>query len=109
MFHLVEGLHIQTESLLRIKEMTKNNRKIRIVFMPVYKSYSDPLILHFLHYYYDMELGFTFGNYEDSPKIGWIDRLLKRIGTFLIRRDPKNSLSSATSKRIDLDTMNYVN
>jgi hypothetical protein len=77
--------------------MIKNNRKIRIVFMPVFKSYSDPLILHYLHYYFDMELGFTFGNYEDSPKIPWIDRL------------PKNSLSSATSKRIDINTMNYVN
>ena len=41
-----------------------------------------------------MELGFTFGNYEDSPKIGFVERLLKRIGTILIRRNPRNSLSN---------------
>lgn len=41
-----------------------------------------------------MELGFTFGNYEDSPKIGFVDRLLKRIGAILIRRNPRNSLSN---------------
>lgn len=54
----------------------------------MYKSYSDPLIIHYIQYFQDMELGFTFGNYEDSPKIGFVDRLLKRIGTILIRRDP---------------------
>ena len=48
--------------------------------MPIYKSYGDPLIMHYIQYFNDMELGFTFGNYEDSPKIGFVDRLLKRIG-----------------------------
>ena len=58
--------------------------------MPIYKSYADPLVLHFINYFSDLELGFTFGNYEDSPKIGFVDRLLKRIGTFLMRRFPSN-------------------
>ena len=54
--------------------------------MPVFKSYADPLLLFYLNYYTDLELGFTFGNYEDSPKIGFVERLLRRIGTFLIKR-----------------------
>ncbi len=49
--------------------MTNNNRKIRVVFMPIYKSYADPVIMHYINYLEDIELGFTFGNYEDSPKI----------------------------------------
>lgn len=91
-----------------MKDMTLN-RKTRVVFVPVYKSYSDPLIMHFINYYSDLELGFTFGNYEDSPKIGFVDRLLKRIGTILIRRDPQTSLSRSTSNQIDSNVMNYVN
>ena len=89
--------------------MTNNNRKIRVVFMPIYKSYGDPLIMHYINYFADIELGFTFGNYEDSPKIGFVDRLLKRIGTILIRRDPQTSLSRTTSDKIDPNIMNYVN
>jgi len=86
--HLLEGLHVDRRGLENIKKMTSNNRKVRVVFMPIYKSYSDPLVMHYINYFSDLELGFTFGNYEDSPKIGFVDRLLKRIGTILIRRDP---------------------
>ena len=65
--------------------------------------------MHYLNCYYDLELGFTFGNYEDSPKIGFVDRLLKRIGTILIKRDPQTSLSKKTSDPIDSNVLNYVN
>jgi len=57
-----------------------------------------------------MELGFTFGNYEDSPKVTFVTRLLKRIGVILIRRNPKNSLSNVNHEpEIDQDIVNYVN
>jgi glycerol-3-phosphate O-acyltransferase len=101
-------MHVDVKGLNRIKDMTAN-RKTRIVFMPIYKSYGDPLILHYLNFWADIELGFTFGNFEDSPKVGFVDRLLKRIGTILIRRNPKNSLSNVTRRGIDPETMNYIN
>ena len=76
----------------------------------MYKSYSDVLILHYIQFFHDMELGFTFGNYEDSPKIGFVDRLLKRIGTILIKRNPQNSLSNMyKTNMLDQDTIDYVN
>jgi len=53
--------------------------------MPIYKSYSDLVILHYLNYITDLELGFTFGMYSDTPKINFVDRLLKRIGTILVK------------------------
>lgn len=110
MNHLLDGMHVDREGLKRIQALTKDNRKTRIVFMPIYKSYSDPLIMHYIQYHQDLELGFTFGNYEDSPKIGFVDRLLKRIGTILIKRDPKNSLSNInTSTQMDRDSSGYVN
>lgn len=110
MHHLIEGLHVDRQGLQQIKRLTQDNRKMRIVFLPIYKSYSDPLILHYINYYHDLELGFTFGNYEDSPKIGFVERLLKRIGAILIRRDPMNSVSNVQSySQQDADVMNYVN
>lgn len=110
MNHLLDGMHVDREGLKRIQALTKDNRKTRIVFMPIYKSYSDPLIMHYIQYHQDLELGFTFGNYEDSPKIGFVDKLLKRIGTILIKRYPKNSLSNVnTSTQMDRDSSGYVN
>ena len=89
------------------------DRKSRVVLMPIYKSYADPLVLHFINYLSDLELGFTFGNHEDSPKIGFVDRLLKRIGTFLMRRFPSNhAVAEKGEGKLhagDIDAINYVN
>ena len=52
----------------------------------MFKSFTDILIMHFVNYQADLQLGFTFGNYEDSPKIAFVERLLKRIGCLLIKR-----------------------
>jgi len=69
-----------------------------VVLLPIYRSFTDPLILHFIHYLHDLELGFTFGNYEDSPKIMSIEAMLKRIGCFLIKRKEQQN-----------QNVNYVN
>ena len=73
----VESMHVDTKSINKIKEMVNADRKVRIVYMPVYKSYQDPLVMHYINYFTDQELGFTFGHYEDSPKIAFVDTLLK--------------------------------
>ena len=66
--------------------------------------------MHYINYFTDQELGFTFGHYEDSPKMGPVDTFLKRIGTLLIRRSPKNSLSNETiGSKLDQDVTDYVN
>jgi len=88
MNHLVEGLHVNDAQFKNIKKLIHSDRKAKIIFIPVYKSYLDPIIMHYIHHLQDIELGFTFGNYEDSPKIRFVDGFLKTTGTFLIRRDP---------------------
>ena len=64
----------------------------------MFKSFSDVLIMHYLNYFNDLELGFTFGNYEDSPKNAFVERLLKRIWCFTIKRKESHNLD-----------LNYVN
>lgn len=105
---LSEGVWVDNEGIKKIKGLMQN-KKNRIILYPVYKSYTDPLILHYIHFLKDFDLGFTFGNYEDSPKIPFVDNILKKIGTILIRRDPKTSTSRHTMKLMDPNMMNYVN
>jgi hypothetical protein len=82
-YHLFYGLHIDTESLKKVQKLAENKSN-RIVFMPVFKSFSDPILIHYLNFMFDLELGFSFGTLEDSPKINFIDKLLKKVGCFLI-------------------------
>lgn len=105
---LSEGVWIDNLGFQKLQTLLLN-KKNRIILYPVYKSYADPLILHYIHFLKDIELGFTFGNYEDSPKIPFVDNILKKIGTILIRRDPKTSTSRHTMKLMDPNLMNYVN
>lgn len=67
--------------------------------MPIFKSCVDPLILFYINYFYQIELGFSFGNYEDSPDVPIIQKIARRIGHLLIRRKDNSS---------DMST-NYVN
>ena len=60
--------------------------------MPIYKSYADPIVINMINYMNNIEYGFTFGFYEDTPRINFDNRFMKRLGGILIRRNPKNFL-----------------
>lgn len=81
---------MDTKSIEMIKKMTQQNRKTRVVIMPIYKSYIDPMVLHYINFFTDQELGFTFGHCEDSHKIKFIDAYFKTNGNLPMRRDPHN-------------------
>jgi glycerol-3-phosphate O-acyltransferase len=81
----VQFAFVDMQKLQRIKDLALN-RKTKIVFMPMWKSFQDILILHYVNYYADLEIGFTFGNFEDSPKFAFYEKLVKNIGTILIKR-----------------------
>jgi len=80
--------------------------------MPIYKSYGCPLILQYINYFLDCDIGFTFAFYEDIPKISFVLRLLKRIGALLIRRFPENLRQQeglGTLQTDEINVINYVN
>jgi hypothetical protein len=52
MSNMVESLHVDLKSIENIKSLVKD-RKTRVVFMPLYKSYGDPLIMHYVNYFTD--------------------------------------------------------
>lgn len=94
---MLEGLYVDRQGLQRVQELCKA-RKTRVIFLPMFKSFADPLVMNYINYFFNMELGFSFGNYEDSPKIHFVEALFKRIGHFLIKRREFSNLS-----------VNYVN
>jgi len=108
---LVDTMNVDTKSIEMFKKLTQENRKTRIVIMPIYKSYIDALVMHYINYFTDQELGFTFGHYEDSHQIKFIDAFLKRIGCLPMRRNPLNSLNVKRIKGglMNKDVCNYVN
>ena len=55
-----------------------------------------------------MDPCFTFGNYEEIPKIDFIIKLAKEIGVLLIRRFPQNH-SNYDLSAADMDAIKYVN
>ena len=65
--HHIEGMYVDTKALKKIHEMTITDRKTKIVFMPVYRSFADLFVLHYINYISDIEFGFTFGYYRDTP------------------------------------------
>lgn len=79
--------------------------------MPIYKSYTDMFLLTFIQFHQNLELGFTFGNYEDTPQWDYINRFIKRLGLIQIKRDPRNSVSSNNNQYTpqEQDVIDYVN
>ena len=54
--------------------------------MPQYKSFTDLFILFYMLSVYGIEIPFTVGNQEDTPRITVVDAALKRIGYINARR-----------------------
>ena len=82
----MQGMFIDEKGIANIKAMVNASKKTRIVLLPLFKSYADALIMHYLSYLKDLELGFTFGNDEDTPNSYVIQGILKRVGYILQRR-----------------------
>ena len=74
--HLAEEMHVNIDQFQKIKGLVQSDSSARVIFLPLFQSYADPLILHYIHHHQDIELGFTFGGYQDSPegKLGSYDR-----------------------------------
>ena len=44
---LVEGLHLDKSGLENIKKLSAN-RKTRVILMPMYKTYADAILMHYI-------------------------------------------------------------
>jgi len=88
----IQGLMVDTESVKMVKDLIAKNNKV--VFLPLYKSYLDFFVQMYVMATQKIKLGYTFGNYEDTPRITVIDKWLKSCGYIFSRRKPGQSLQS---------------
>lgn len=73
----IHGLHVDTNSLNKVKEMLKAGHKV--VLMPIYKSFADMFIYLYVHHHFGLPIPFIIGNSEDAPSKSF-ERFLKAIG-----------------------------
>lgn len=86
MRNAIQGLHVDMNSLKEVKSYIQAGYKV--LFLPQYKSFMDFFILTYINYTQSIESGFTFGNFEDTPKIMFLDRILRTSGYIFSRRKP---------------------
>jgi len=84
--HIFEGVYYNGGKELKDIKNLCQNRKTRVILLPLYKSYADPLVLFLIQYLNNMQLGFTVGSLEDCPKINSVKNLLHKMGHLHMKR-----------------------
>lgn len=73
-----------------VKDLISRNNKV--ILLPLYKSYLDFFVQMFVYCTQKIKLGYTFGNFEDTPRIGMVDKWLINCGYIFSRRKQGQSL-----------------
>lgn len=68
------GIFVEMNSLNNVKQLLADGK--RVVLMPLFKSFADFFILTYVSLTQGMQPGFTFGCYEDTPRIKFFDAWL---------------------------------
>lgn len=57
-----------------------------VILMPTFKSFVDQFILFYTLFNNKIQIPFTLGNLEDTPRVSFIDKILTKIGYVLTKR-----------------------
>ena len=87
--HLSEGLFVEQQGVDRIKSLLSDNQKV--VLVPQYKSFADFFILMYTLACNKIDLPFVVGNKEDTPRITYVDSLLRGCGYIRAKRSRDQS------------------
>ena len=88
--NLSSGLFVEEPGIKVIKKLMNLNE--RVVLLPQYKSFADLFILLYTFAAHNIELPLTVGNMEDTPRVRFIDMLLKGVGYIHARRSRDQSM-----------------
>lgn len=89
--HFVDNVYLDNRGLNQVKNFVQD-RKTRVVFLPMYKSFTDPLVMFYVNYFCNLEMGFSFYNNEDYPDVKFADYLYKKAGLILSKREDLQNL-----------------
>lgn len=76
-----DGLYVDQAGLNKVKNLIAKGEKV--ILMPTYKSFTDPFILIMTFLLQNMDIPFTFGSYEDTPRYQLYDTFLSKMGYIL--------------------------
>lgn len=85
-----DGLFVDQGSLDTVKGLLDKGEKV--ILMPTYKSFADSFILTMIFLLQDMDVPFTFGSYEDTPRYQLYDTFLSKMGYILNQRKKGQAL-----------------
>ena len=88
----IHGLFVDTASVDKVKQLIAANHKV--IFIPLYRTYADFFVQLYVMMTQKIKLGFTFGNFEDTPRTTFFDTLLRSSGYITSRRRVGQSLQS---------------
>jgi glycerol-3-phosphate O-acyltransferase len=80
----LEGLWVNQTGIENLKKLIKDGE--HVILIPTYKSFTDLFILQYTFLHHQIQLPFTLGNFEDTPRVYLIDKILKKMGYILIKR-----------------------
>jgi hypothetical protein len=63
---LLKGLYVEERGINRVKELMVDSKN-RLIFMPIFKSVVDNLLLLYILMAYNMEVPFVFANSDEIP------------------------------------------
>lgn len=74
--HLIRGLFVEQNSIFaNVKQQLEAGN--HVVLMPIYRSWADFFVLSYVQVLQGLEMPFTVGNSEDTPRIQLFDAWLK--------------------------------
>lgn len=88
-----EGLWVNMPSLEAVKDLIKSGD--HVVLLPTYKSFADQFVILYTLFANNMEVPFTIGNREDTPRVKAVDEVLKRIGYIIAMRTRDQSIQQS--------------
>lgn len=83
-----DGLWVSQPGIDSLKALLKDGQ--HVILIPTYKSFSDMFVLLYALIENQIQLPFTIGNLDDTPRL-LVDKLLRKIGYILMQRSRNQS------------------
>lgn len=76
--HALEGLFVDQMGIKNIKQLLDKGE--RVLLLPTYKSFTDLFFMLYILFVNKIELPFSVGTFNDTPRTKVIDQLIKQCG-----------------------------
>lgn len=83
--HLSTGIYVDLKALERVKMMSSESQN-RIIFVPLNRSFTDLLMFQYINFMQGVNIGYTIGSLEDTPRMISMLKYIAYTGVLLPQR-----------------------